>query len=66
MRVFGAMCGKLGIPIPTQIGQTTLLAALDISRAGPEAADPRVTPLVLGKPLSGKTERQEAAFFWLT
>lgn len=68
MRVFGAMMTKLGVPIPTQIGASTLIGAQELCKDQglAKAADARrITDLKLGHGSSGKTERQEGVFYRL-
>ncbi|OQR85035.1 hypothetical protein ACHHYP_12433 [Achlya hypogyna] len=59
-RVFGALCSKMGIPIPTQIAQGVLTAARD---AAANVGATVVKELPLGFELSGRVEKQEAHFF---
>ncbi|CAM9287875.1 unnamed protein product [Phaeothamnion confervicola] len=66
-RVFGAMLGKLGVPLPTVIAQSTLEMAREICQQdGPtKEADPRIVLLRYGYDYKGSVERQQAIFFLL-
>ncbi|KAG5192825.1 heat shock protein 40 like protein/ DnaJ domain-containing protein [Tribonema minus] len=66
-RVFGAMAGKMGIPIPTNIAQETLTKAQEICQLEPGLCEdnPHLLPLKLGVSYSGNVNRQQGAFFFL-
>ena len=69
MRVFGAMMTRLGVPIPTQIGASTLIAAQEICKNDGLMKDTvlgRISELKLGSAgITGKTDRQEGVFYRL-
>lgn len=70
-RMFGAIVGRLGLPIPTQIAQDVLDAAKEICRdngiiGGGPPMDKRVLDLVWGWSIDSKVDSQGAAFFRIT
>jgi len=64
-RVFGALAGKMGIPIPTSISQETLTKAQEICQTPPFLTEnnPNLLPLRLGVSYSGSVNRQQGLFF---
>ncbi|CAM9442827.1 unnamed protein product [Chrysoparadoxa australica] len=65
-RVFGAMLGKLGIPLPTSIAQSTLTAAQEIcQQGGLNDQNPSLMPLRFGVEYKGTVEKQQSVFFLL-
>lgn len=65
-RVFGAFAGKLGIPIPTSIGQDTLVKAYEICQeTGLREENPHLLPMRLGVEYRGSVDRQQGQFFML-
>ncbi|EQC41230.1 hypothetical protein SDRG_01205 [Saprolegnia diclina VS20] len=60
-RMLGALCSKMGIPLPTQISANVLAAAHDAVKGIGIVKD-----LAMGLEASGRVEKQEAHFFRLT
>jgi len=65
-RMFGAVISKLGIPIPTQISQSTLARAFELckSRDGQPRSE-GVWQMEYGVEYTGVVERQQSRFFWI-
>jgi len=65
-RIFGALISKAGIPVPTEITQKVLTAALHLGAGNTEVAGfevPPCTELQWGQEVSGTVERQAAHFY---
>lgn len=68
-RLFGALVSKAGIPVPTEITQKVLTAAMHIGSGVthvPGFELPKVETLLWGQTVSGTVERQCAHFFRIT
>lgn len=68
-RVFGALLNNFGMPIPTQISQTTLSTARDISEGRVTLDKPGeifYKPIVHGREFSNRVNNQDAHFYSLT
>ncbi|KAG9409447.1 hypothetical protein AC1031_019708 [Aphanomyces cochlioides] len=61
-RMLGALCSKIGIPLPTQISQNVLMAARDLQTG---MGGSNVKDLTIGAEVSGKVDKQEGHFFRL-
>ncbi|KAF0683147.1 Aste57867_24835 [Aphanomyces stellatus] len=61
-RMLGALCSKIGIPLPTQISQNVLMAARDLQTG---MGGSNVRDLPVGVELSGKVDKQEGHYFRL-
>ena len=67
-RMFGAMLNKMGMPIPTQIAQSTLSTAIDIAEGRVSVENPGSTTLrefIMGQEISAKVDKQAAHFYQL-
>jgi len=65
-RLFGALISKAGIPVPTEITQKVLTAALHLGAGNTEVAGfevPQATTLQWGQEVGGTVERQAAHFY---
>jgi len=65
-RLFGALVSKAGIPVPTEITQKVLTAAMHIGKGNtnvPGFDVPKVTNVVWGQTVTGTVERQNAHFY---
>lgn len=68
-RLFGALVSKAGIPVPTEITQKVLTAAMHIGSGVthvPGFELPKVETLLWGQTVSGTVDRQCAHFFRIT
>ena len=68
-RLFGALVSKAGIPVPTEITQKVLTAAMHIGSGAthvPGFELPKVETLLWGQTVSGTVDRQCAHFFRIT
>ena len=68
-RLFGALVSKAGIPVPTEISQKVLTAAMHIGKGNthvPGFEVPKVETLLWGQTVSGTVDRQAAHFFRIT
>jgi len=68
-RLFGALVSKAGIPVPTEITQKVLTAAMHIGSGVthvPGFELPKVETLLWGQSVSGTVDRQCAHFFRIT
>lgn len=68
-RLFGALVSKAGIPVPTEITQKVLTAAMHIGSGAthvPGFEIPKVETLLWGQTVSGTVDRQCAHFFRIT
>ncbi|ETV90652.1 hypothetical protein H310_14609 [Aphanomyces invadans] len=59
-RMLGALCSKMGIPLPTQISQNVLMAARDLQTG---MGGSNVKDLPVGIEMAGKVDKQEGHFF---
>lgn len=68
-RLFGALVSKAGIPVPTEITQKVLTAAMHIGSGVthvPGFDIPKVETLLWGQTVTGTVDRQAAHFFRIT
>jgi len=68
-RIFGALISKAGIPVPTEITQKVLTAALHLGSGTTEVQGfdlPSATHLEWGQEVGGSVERQAAHFYRIT
>merc|ERR1711936_1074588 len=68
-RLFGALVSKAGIPVPTEITQKVLTAAMHIGSGVthvPGFELPKVETLLWGQTVTGTVDRQAAHFFRIT
>jgi len=69
-RLFGALVSKAGIPVPTEITQKVLTAAMHIGSGATGNVQgfdvPKVETLLWGQTVSGTVDRQCAHFFRIT
>jgi hypothetical protein len=68
-RLFGALVSKAGIPVPTEITQKVLTAAMHIGSGVTHVPGfdlPKVETLLWGQTVSGTVDRQCAHFFRIT